>query len=263
MPSFVSSLNRAFSVLCREKRCLGCGLPFLPEKRQSHRPTLYCPACEHALQPRRAGYCPLCGELAAWPGLAPGLCGRCLASPPPWNHFFFHAAYEGLLRRMVLGLKFRNTLAWGHGLGALLAENPALQGFLREGEAPLLVPVPLHLSRLRERGYNQATEIARGLLAFLPEHNNTALLQPGLLSRIKAGPPQRNLSREARAANVRGVFRVEKTVAERRIVLLDDIYTTGATLRSATDALREAGAGEVAVGVVARTPMYAIFRDLG
>ena len=247
----------ARDLLFREKRCLVCGVPYIPERGTS--PTtpaaLFCPACAQALAHRQAGFCPLCGELAAWPELPPMPCGRCLATPPPWEGFVFHAAYEGRLRQMILGLKFRNLLAWGYGLGALLAHNTALLHLFTEASpVDCIAPIPLHTSRLGERGYNQATEIARGLLSCLPKHH-AITLKPELLLRTKAGPPQRSLARAERAANVRGVFTVTENLHNKRIILLDDIYTTGATLRSATETLLEAGA-RVDVVVVGRTPKH-------
>ena len=169
----------------------------------------------------------------------------------------FHGAYEGRLRQMILGLKFRNMLAWGYGLGALLAHNTALLHLFTDA-APVdcIAPIPLHTSRLRERGYNQATEIVRGLLTCLPKHQSIAL-KPELLLRTKADPPQRSLARAERAANVHNVFTVTENLHNKRIILLDDIYTTGATLRSATETLQNAGA-RVDVVVVGRTPKHFI-----
>ena len=132
------------------------------------------------------------------------------------------------------------------------------------GEAAVLVPVPLHRSRERERGFNQAELLACGLSAALAKsHGEQApSVEPHALRRTRATPPQTGLSLSARRENVRGVFAVPDTarVRDRAIVLVDDVMTTGATVSACAAALKGAGARGVAAFTLARaTPQFGDF----
>lgn len=212
------------------------------------------------LERRSGGYCICCGELAAWPDQPPMPCGDCLASPPPWDRFILYGEYAGLLRKLVLRFKGRGELSLAPGLAALLASHPALAelaesaGDTGQGERAgrAVVPMPLHEKRLAERGFNQAQELAAPLVAAFAAHGFT--LAPDLLVREKDNPPQRGLSKEERQRNIRGIFKAVPQTEGKRILLLDDVSTTGATLREAARALLAAGALSVDVVVLARTP---------
>jgi ComF family protein len=131
-------------------------------------------------------------------------------------------------------------------LGLLLADAVAAEGL--HHEVDVLVPMPLHVGRLVERGYDQVREIARFVAAPL-----ALPLEPRALERIRATAPQVGLEREARRRNVQGAFAAHaRVVAGRRVALLDDVVTTGSTVAAAAEALREAGAVHVQVWCVAR-----------
>ena len=254
----VSGLVAAGRHLVRERRCLACGQPFLPITHEETTPRfhLFCPACTASMPRREIGYCPFCGELAAWPTLPLAPCGHCLNEPPPWQAFYFHGAFSGLLRQMVHRLKYANGLAEGVALGRLLAEHPGL------GAEPftLVVPVPLHPVRLRARGFNQAMEIGRGFVSAMQGkaggHGTSVGLAPGMLCRVRNNRQQTGLSRKERRENTRGIFTAAPDVAGQNILLVDDVVTTGATLKEATRTLIQAGAARVAVAVVARTAVH-------
>jgi len=132
-----------------------------------------------------------------------------------------------------------------------LVEEPSDYGALspgtRLGRYELLVPIALHPARLRERGYNQSALLARALTAAKPEQ----LAEAGL-RRVRRTDAQASLSASERARNVDGAFRADPRIcAGRAIVLIDDVCTTGATLRAAAAALRDAGATEVSAAVIA------------
>lgn len=240
----VAALGRA---LVSERRCVACASAFTLRERGGEDEAgarLFCADCAEAMPRLERGFCPVCGEIAAWPHLPPAPCARCLVEPPPWRGFACHGPHEGLLRRLLIRLKFRDQIPLAHALGLLLAGHPGLKMLA----ADVVVPVPLHTGRLADRGYNQALELARPVarLLGLP-------LRPRLIRRIRATPPQVGSSREARKKNIVNAFAAERGARGGHVLLVDDTLTTGATLIAASDALLEAGASAVSVAVVSRT----------
>jgi ComF family protein len=230
--------------LPRERRCLICAQVHAPTGRGGA--AALCAECRDALPRRRAGYCPACGDPAPWPEAPIRLCRRCRASPPPWQDILFHGVYETGLRRMLLALKFGGDILLGHALGCLLAEHPALASM----RVDAVVPIPLHPARLARRGYNQSLEIARPVARAAG-----ARLWPGCLSRVKATAAQSGQSREQRFGNIRGAFACRADVRGKRLLLVDDILTTGATMEAACLALLRAGAAETSLAVVSRASL--------
>jgi ComF family protein len=153
--------------------------------------------------------------------------------------------YADPLDRYIYSLKFRNERRIGRALGLLLAE--AVQAHRRDIDA--VVPVPLHASRLLERGYNQALEIARSLSFEL----RLPILRAGIYRSV-ATPPQTRLRADSRRENLRFAFEVHRDLAGYRLAILDDVITTGATVNGLAGKLREAGAAYVEAWAVARTP---------
>ncbi len=191
--------------------------------------------------------CPRCGLRV---GAALSSCGGCLREPPPFERTVCGVDYDFPWNKLIAGFKFHGRVE----LAALLAER--LLQALREAAEPLpelVLPVPLAASRLAERGYNQAWELARRLAPALGLAADAELLQRPL-----AAGPQAALGRAERLAHLRGVFMVDpRRRAElqgRRVALVDDVFTTGATAREAAATLLRSGAAAVQVWVVARTP---------
>ena len=200
-----------------------------------------CTACRDEL-PRNALCCARCAEPLAQP--AP-LCGQCLRWAPPWDAAWAPFRYAWPLDALDARFKFGADLAAGRALAAQWRAQPP------PGPLPAaLVPVPLHVSRLRRRGYNQALELARplGRALSLP-------VLPAALLRIRATAAQTELDRAARRRNVRGAFAVARAVAlPAHVAVLDDVLTTGATVAECARVLKRAGVARVDVWALARAP---------
>lgn len=226
-------------------------------RRRSGRDVDLCRECEAALE-RNERACPVCAEPSP-PGLTAEICGACIAAPPPWAATVAPFTYSPPLGRVVEGLKSGNGLREARILGGMLA--PAIQARYRGGALPdALIAMPLTRRRRRQRGYNQAE-----LLASVICREIDRPVLKGRLVRTRHAPPQRTLPRSARLRNVRGAFDVRRTLRERivantpaalptRVALVDDVTTTGATVRAASETLRAAGVEEIHVWVAAKTP---------
>lgn len=179
------------------------------------------------------------------------ICGRCVVAPPSFVRALAAVDYVHPWDRLISDFKFHDGLDLGPALCELL-----LAARQREDIAApdWLLPVPLGTQRWRERGYNQAWELARHCARHLGCATDAALLL-----RIRETPHQLSLPRERRLANVRGAFAIDPTrrseVAGRRIALIDDVMTTQATANELSRLLLDAGAHSVQVWVVARTPL--------
>ena len=205
-----------------------------------------CEACAR----RYAAPRPRCRRCAIDVPEGVAVCGTCLKQAPPFDSAIAAVDYEHPWDELVRRFKFDAAL----DLAGVLAQR--LLDAVQRSEAPRpdwLLPVPLATSRLRERGYNQAWELARRIARGLPCTTDTRLLL-----RMKDTPHQLSLPPGRRAANVRGAFAIEPRrlheLQGRSIALLDDVMTTGATASEATLALLQAGARSVQVWVLARTP---------
>lgn len=226
-------------------------------RRRSHRGIDLCHDCQSAFETNDLT-CPVCaGPAPAGDSSPAAICGTCLVDPPPWTLTLAPFTYSPPLRRLIEGLKSGNGLREARVLGNLLI--PAIQSRYgsdgRDGSDALpeaLIPLPLARKRQRRRGFNQAELLAKviGRGLDLPRIK-------GRLVRVRDDPPQRSLPRSARLRNVRGAFAVRaggrRKSLPRRVALIDDVSTTGATVRSAAAALRGAGVEEVHVWVAAKT----------
>lgn len=189
------------------------------------------------------------------------LCGACRANDPRFDLARVFGIYRGSLRLLILQLKFRQRERLGKRLGSLLAHAFEKLAGLADGGPLLIVPVPLFHLRERERGYNQALLLARGLkhrLGRVPGGKNIKI-DTGLLLRKRATPPQAGLRLQARHENVRNAFAVARPehAAGRQVILVDDVMTTGATLSSCAAVLKKHGATKVYALAMARaTPQF-------
>jgi len=203
-----------------------------------------CPGCSRDL-PWNTRACSLCA-LPLPSGQA--VCGACLAEPPAYVcRATFRYAFP--LDRLLARLKYHGKLAPAKLLGELLAESLIVEG---EASPGLLLPMPLHPKRLRERGYNQATELARPLAKQLE-----LPLEHDLVRRVKATTMQKGLSAAERQVNVRNAFEVDMVRYEALgkpgvVTIIDDVVTTGATMDSLARVLLKAGVSKVRVLALTR-----------
>ena len=171
-------------------------------------------------------------------------CGSCQLDPPPFHHCLAAFDYAAPLDYLLLGLKFGERLVVARSLGGLMLERLASQIV----DTPeLLMPVPLHPSRLRERGFTQSLELARPLARRLG-----LPLDVQACRRQRNTPPQAELSARHRQRNIKGAFVTQGRLDGCRIAIIDDVMTTGSTVREMARTLLAAGAAEVQVWVCAR-----------
>lgn len=175
-------------------------------------------------------------------------CGECLRHPPPLDACLAAVSYGFPWAHLLAQFKFQADPGWAAALAGLMRQAPGAQAAI--AQADLVLPVPLSRERLRQRGYNQALLLARRL--------GSPHVHPHLLLRTRDAEAQSHLTRAQRLRNLRGAFMLDPLLAARasgrRVLLVDDVMTTGATLHAAAAPLREAGARHVAAIVLARTP---------
>lgn len=235
-----SSWLNALADLFFPPQCLGCHNP-LPATI----PPLFCPACQAQLPWIRPPLCTCCGT----PFRAGGnhLCSACLTRPPSFILARSLFRYEEPIRSAFLGLKFKKDLAFAPSLAMLCSHSVLRTDF---SEPDCIVPVPLHPLRLRERGFNQAVLLAH---ACFPQWRRR--VAPLALVRQVYTPSQSSLDGRARRRNLRGAFKVADSarLVGKKVLLVDDVFTTGTTVEVCAKALKEAGVARVEVFTLARS----------
>jgi ComF family protein len=208
------------------------------------------------MRPLRGSFCSVCGETLVSPLFLEredSLCGPCQSEHPPFERAAAYGSYEGGLRDLIHLLKFEQVRPAAGVLGRMLAEVIAgLEPSLPKG-AISVVPVPLHVRKQVQRGFNQAELAVKAALKQLaPERFK---LCSGVLVRRRETESQIGLTRHQRLENLRGAFIVTSParVAGQNILLVDDVFTTGTTVSECARVLRRAGAAGVWVVTVART----------
>ncbi|MCJ0762111.1 ComF family protein [Variovorax terrae] len=204
------------------------------------------PVCE-ACVARFAQPLPRCRTCALAVPAGVHQCGQCLRTPPPLDDCFAAVSYAYPWSDCLAAYKFHDDPGWAATLATLLRSTPWVEPALERCDAVL--PMPLSVQRLRQRGFNQALELARRLAPGKTDGT--------LLLRLRDTAPQSELDLPARQRNVKGAFAVDplraERVRQRRVVLVDDVMTSGASLFAAAAALRQAGAAHITGLVVART----------
>lgn len=200
---------------------------------------LLCHPCAADLPWHDGPQCPIC----ALPTGTGDICGNCLKKPPAFDASLALLEYRFPINAVLQRYKYSGFLAAAHLMGDLLTR--------KLGDAPLpdlIIPMPLHPGRLKERGFNQAVEIGRVVSKRL-----NVPLAASLARRTRPTLPQANLPLKERRSNLRGVFAFRERLDGKRIALLDDVMTTGTSLDALALAAKNAGAGHVECWVIART----------
>jgi len=211
-----------------------------------------CETCLQGISPLSGILCGICGEklVSKFVETPEGpRCGMCRRAAPPFARAVAFGAYDGVLRDLIHLLKYQRVHPVAPLLGRLLGQ--ALAG-VSLPENLLVVPVPLFKDKLRERGFNQAEQIAR---AFVRQHVSGAIqLDASSLVRSRQTASQTGLTRHQRRANVRGAFSVVRPerIMAKNVLVVDDVMTTGATVSECARVLVRAGARQVLVATVAR-----------
>ncbi len=206
---------------------------------------LLCSACGSNLPHISTSCCGICHALLNTQTNT--VCGQCLREPPPFRKIHTLFSYDYPIDGMIMGIKFAQQLSTADLLGKLLLEK--IKDWYQHTALPeCLIPVPLHTKRLRQRGYNQAIEIARpiGKALGLP-------MDISSIKRVKATLAQAELPEKQRAANIKGAFALQRALLAKHVVIIDDVITTGHTVSELATTLKQAGAETVDVWCCART----------
>lgn len=210
---------------------------------------IFCEKCRPLVRFLTQSHCPVCG--AVYPDSPAGdhLCGRCLEKHPDYDTARAVCAYEGVVLDAIHRFKYGRDLTVGAALARLLANFRFPDIDL--GSFDLIVPVPLHLQRLRDRGFNQALVLACAL-----GKKYAVEVDFSVLKRKDPTLSQTGLDKKERSRNVRGSFCAApaEKLLEKKVIITDDVYTTGATINECAKTLKKAGAASVAAITLARVP---------
>jgi ComF family protein len=225
----ILNIGAKFERLLPAQLCLLCGAA-------SHEGA-WCGACDASLPYLTAPHCPVC----ALPTLNGATCGRCLKRAPQFERTVAVYAYAFPLDKLVQALKFNEQLMLAQQFANTLAQRVLIR-------PDCIVAMPLHPARLRERGFNQSTEVARQIA-----HKLDIPLLNHVCQRVRDTPPQSALPWKERSKNIRNAFTCTENLSGKHVAVVDDVMTSGASLNELALALRRAGAREVSTWVIART----------
>ncbi|MEI8209244.1 MAG: ComF family protein [Methylococcales bacterium] len=201
--------------------------------------------CEHCYQrlARNRDCCYRCAERFSVPIITPQLCGKCLSSPPAFDETLAPFVYQGEMRHLITTLKYGTQTKNARLLGLLLTDYLKENAQLPE----LIIPVPLHKVRYRERGFNQTIEIATTLSKTL-----NIPLNSSACIRTENTPHQVALNAQQRQINITNAFKIIKPINVQHIAIVDDVMTTGATVNELANELKKTGVSRIDIWACAK-----------
>ncbi len=221
--------------------CCLCGMDPYPNTGQD-----LCAVCKASL-PWLEDNCYRCG-LPLISGRDSIYCETCGISPPEFDRLCAPFSYQLPVIKLVTRLKFGAQLAYGRVLGELLAESLITKWYQNKPFPEAILPVPLHKSRFRKRGFNQALELLWPLIKRRPA---PLLLEHCI--RVRNTVPQSALNRDQRIQNLEKSFQITKPIPYQHIAIMDDVVTTGSTVNALSKVLKDAGVAEVDIWCVCRS----------
>jgi len=252
-------------------KCLACGRFFHPENSVAPPSALnlpvstdvfdaimvafLCPDCRPAFYPVESPKCTICGEMFKSRTGKDHICGECLCENIYFDHIRAAGQYDGALMTAVHALKYNQKTQLARPFGRLLFH--AMNSYPEIGIPDIIVPVPLHPAKLKDRGFNQSSLILAQWPEFFRQHGHyprDIALDGKILRRIRKTPTQTGLSRQARKENIRRAFSLVKKspIQGKNLLLIDDVCTTGATVNECARILKSGGAACVNVLTLAR-----------
>lgn len=217
--------------------CVLCGQPTYPQFN-------ICNPC-HTELPILPHHCQQCAQLL--PSYEAERCGSCLKTTPPFDRIYALFAYDEPIAQWIVQLKFKGQLQYAQCFAELFLERIQPIWYRNKALPQIIIPIPLHRDRLRERGFNQAVEIAKPLAKRLKIH-----LDLNSIVRHKATLPQSGLRALERENNVANAFVCNRDFSHLSIAVLDDVITTGHTIRAFCSLLKKKGAKNIDVWCCAR-----------
>ena len=267
-------------------KCLLCGRLFhpdddaTPQNRFSVKPgatlaktvfrqnlaPFFCPHCRKDFTPVASPFCTRCGRMFETGRGDDHLCGDCIEHPPACRAIRSAGIYSGALKSAVHALKYKNRVHVARPLGGLLFHTFITYYGNNDPAIDWIIPVPLHISRLRQRGFNQAhmlIDVWPVFLAQTTSSHDIRIAENKLLRRRKT-KTQTGLSREKRRKNVKGAFSIADAtgISGKNILLVDDVFTTGSTIEECARTLLAGGAASVSALTLARAAESKTFRGL-
>ena len=260
-------LGRAASILQKAifpSKCYICNRLYHPPAKTIGKPLtmsghfaqlmerFLCPACAQDFIPIESPMCIQCGYLFKSREADDHLCGACLATPRRFTVARAAGVYDSTLTAVIHRFKYQARIEMSEPLGYLLWTT--FRQYWKEKDIDLIVPVPLHRKRLRKGGFNHAQLLIKEWCRMVPEIAMPRIAKKNILERSRRTEPQSALGSKQRLVNIKNAFRVsdESKVTDKRILLVDDVYTTGATANECARVLTKAGAKQVDVLTLAR-----------
>lgn len=209
-----------------------------------------CKACQDEL-PYIKSACTTCGlplntsaNLGAYEETSNEICGACITSPPPSGHCISVLHYDSPVDYLIKHMKYHNQLSIADLMGKLIANKVKQQG---KSLPEQIIPIPLHIDRLLQRGYNQAIEIGKTASRELNIPLNLTDC-----ARVRSTTPQFDLPASERGSNIKGAFEISSQMKSKHVALIDDVMTTGSTVREVAHVLLKSGVTQVDIWVCAR-----------